>query len=199
MSKQPEALRLADRSPAMRGGTWADDACDELRRLHAFGEQVNAIRNSIIGLQMINWSEHIYPLVAALDEAGFVGLEYDTARANVGTLIERANKAEAENKQLQASLDVLADAWNKRNAKEAASDLPAERERLRAAVAAAVAQERAAWETALKQAWRMVDPLKPAGSPGSYARGQDAGIVAALRTVTDNLAAIRATPTEPKP
>lgn len=181
MSKQPEALRLADRSPAMRGGTWADDACDELRRLHAFGEQVNAIRNSIIGLQMINWSEHIYPLVAALDEAGFVGLEYDTARANVGTLIERANKAEAENKQLQASLDVLADAWNKRNAKEAASDLPAERERLRAAVAAAVEQER---ERCLHLARYALSCAKNT----EWSAAQDA---------LDRID--RATPTEPKP
>jgi hypothetical protein len=33
----------------------------------------------------------------------------------------------------------------------------------------------------------MVDPLKPAGTPGSYARGQDTGIVAALTTLRENL------------
>jgi len=32
-----------------------------------------------------------------------------------------------------------------------------------------------------------VDPLKPAGTPGSYARGQDSGIVAALTTLRANL------------
>ena len=31
------------------------------------------------------------------------------------------------------------------------------------------------------------DPLKPAGQPGSYWRGQDAGIVAALTTLRANL------------
>ena len=43
------------------------------------------------------------------------------------------------------------------------------------------------WESALKQTWQMVDPLKPAGQPGSYWRGQDAGIVAALNTLRANL------------
>lgn len=43
------------------------------------------------------------------------------------------------------------------------------------------------WENALRQTWQMVDPLKPAGQPGSYARGQDGGIVAALTTLRANL------------
>ncbi len=43
------------------------------------------------------------------------------------------------------------------------------------------------WERALQQTWQMVDPLKPAGQPGSYWRGQDAGIVAALNTLRANL------------
>jgi hypothetical protein len=33
----------------------------------------------------------------------------------------------------------------------------------------------------------MVDPFNPAGPPGSYWRGQDAGIVAALTTLRANL------------
>lgn len=59
-------------------------------------EKVDAIRNSIVGLQSVNWSEHIYPLVAALNEAGFEGQPYEVARANVGTLIERAEAAEKD-------------------------------------------------------------------------------------------------------
>ena len=51
----------------------------------------------------------------------------------------------------------------------------------------AVALERARWEEALRLTWQMVDPLKPAGMPGSYARGQDSGIVAALNTLRANL------------
>src|SRR5258708_275461 len=30
-------------------------------------ESINTIRNSIVSLQTLNWSEHVYPLVAALD------------------------------------------------------------------------------------------------------------------------------------
>lgn len=56
--------------------------------------KINAIRNSIIGLQSLNWSEHVYPLVAALDEAGIEGMEYPEARKYFGTLLERAVAAE---------------------------------------------------------------------------------------------------------
>lgn len=56
--------------------------------------KIDAIRNSIVGAQTINWSEHIYPLVAALDAAGFVGKPYPESREYVGTLIARADLAE---------------------------------------------------------------------------------------------------------
>lgn len=52
---------------------------------------------------------------------------------------------------------------------------------------AALAAETRRWEEAMRLTWQMVDPLKPAGSPGSYARGQDSGIVAALTTLRANL------------
>jgi hypothetical protein len=42
-------------------------------------------------------------------------------------------------------------------------------------------------EKALLQAWQMVDVLHPPGAPGSYARGEHNGIIAALRTFRDNL------------
>jgi hypothetical protein len=54
-------------------------------------------------------------------------------------------------------------------------------------VEAGVYAERKRWEAAMRQTWQMVDPLKPAGTPGSYARGQDSGIVAALNTLQANL------------
>ncbi len=57
----------------------------------------------------------------------------------------------------------------------------------RQAWAVAALAERKRWEEALRLTWRMVDPLKPAGTPGSYARGQDSGIVAALTTLKENL------------
>lgn len=77
----------------------------EIERLTACLSKINDIRTSIIGLQRINWSEHIYPLVAALDEAGFECPPYEQARENVGTLLERANKAEDENARLLAAVD----------------------------------------------------------------------------------------------
>lgn len=52
---------------------------------------------------------------------------------------------------------------------------------------AALDAETARWEEALRRTWQMVDPLNPAGAPGSYARGQDSGIVAALTTLRANL------------
>ena len=68
-------------------------------------------------------------------------------------------------------------------------------DQLRAYGEAVRAEERERWEAAMKQAWSMIDPFNPAGVPGSYARGQDSGIVAALTTVRANYvaaAAIRA-------
>lgn len=56
---------------------------------------------------------------------------------------------------------------------------------------AALDAETARWEEALRLTWQMVDPLKPSGTPGSYARGQDSGIVAALKTLRENLGETR--------
>ena len=52
---------------------------------------------------------------------------------------------------------------------------------------AALDAETERWEEAMRLTWQMVDPLKPAGQPGSYWRGRDAGIVAALTTLRANL------------
>ncbi len=69
---------------------------EENKQLKAALDKINLIRNSIVGLQTINWSEHIYPLVAALDEAGcVVGMSYPENRKNFGTMLERTNTAEA--------------------------------------------------------------------------------------------------------
>lgn len=73
----------------------------DLAPLVVLAAEVNAIRNSIVGTQSLNWSEHAYPLVAALQKAGVSGLPYPEARARMGTLIERATKAEAEVERLR--------------------------------------------------------------------------------------------------
>ncbi|MFH1110951.1 MAG: hypothetical protein V1790_17395 [Planctomycetota bacterium] len=43
-------------------------------------ESINAIRNSIIGRRTMNWSMHVYPLVAVLNATGFKGEGYEVAR-----------------------------------------------------------------------------------------------------------------------
>ena len=61
-----------------------------------------------------------------------------------------------------------------------------------AAVREMLAAERERWEESVRLTWRMVDPFKPAGQPGSYARGNYNGIVDALTTLRANLKTIRA-------
>lgn len=52
------------------------------------GAKVNEIRNSIVGYQNVNWSAHIYPLVAALEEAGYKGDGYEKANKMAKTQLE---------------------------------------------------------------------------------------------------------------
>lgn len=58
--------------------------------------KINDIRNSIIGYQKINWSAHIYPLVAALNEAGFEGEGYEKSRLMAKTQLDRISDLEAQ-------------------------------------------------------------------------------------------------------
>jgi len=84
-----------------------DEAIARAERAEAALAKVNAIRNSIIGSQTVNWSEHVYPLVAALDAAGVEGLGYEEARRSVGTLLERAERAEAQLAALREASAVI--------------------------------------------------------------------------------------------
>lgn len=56
---------------------------ERVRRAERALEKVNEIRNDIIGRQAIGFSRHVYPLVAALEEAGVRGAGYEKARAHV--------------------------------------------------------------------------------------------------------------------
>ncbi len=94
--------------------TCADKRLDHAVKFEAAIEKINDIRNSIIGFQTMNWSEHIYPLVAALEEAGINGQGYPEARENFGTMLQRtvsAEKrvyaAEERTKQLEIALHNL--------------------------------------------------------------------------------------------
>ena len=57
---------------------------DRIKVLEDALSKIDAIRNDIIGRQKIGWSSHVYPLVAALGEAGYPGLDYEAARAALG-------------------------------------------------------------------------------------------------------------------
>jgi hypothetical protein len=60
------------------------DAAVRMVALEKALAKIDAIRNSIIGCQNVNWSAHIYPLVAALNEAGVIGMSYEDAKAKYG-------------------------------------------------------------------------------------------------------------------
>lgn len=69
--------------------------------------KISAIRDSIVAMQGFNFSEHAYPLVAALDEAGFEGVGYELAVKNFGTTLEQLRAAESERDQARAERDGL--------------------------------------------------------------------------------------------
>ena len=77
---------------------------DEAVRRHAALLKIDAIRNSIIGTQQINWSAHIYPLVAALGEAGYEGEGYEVAREKAETLLQQRDAAEHRLQALEAAI-----------------------------------------------------------------------------------------------
>ncbi len=92
------------------------DVVARLEQYRAALEKISAIRDSIIGFQNVGWSEHIYPLVAALHEAGFDGIGYDKARENVSTLLAMTKAAEdraltAERLLAEARAEVVAEQY----------------------------------------------------------------------------------------
>lgn len=65
-------------------------------RLSAALEKINAIRNSIIACQTVNWSEHVYPLVEALNGAGFAGKPWPADREHLGSVVQQRDAALTE-------------------------------------------------------------------------------------------------------
>lgn len=86
----------------------ASEAAAAIERLLAGLTAISAIRDSIIGFQNVGWSEHIYPLVAALRDAGFEGVGYDEARKNIGRTIDALAAAEAQRDKLIEALTEIA-------------------------------------------------------------------------------------------
>jgi hypothetical protein len=77
------------------------DCIVNVYKLRTVLEKIHEIRNSIVGLQTVNWSEHIYPLVAALGEIGLNAEGYETSRPRFTTMLERTCAAEKKVKALQ--------------------------------------------------------------------------------------------------
>lgn len=97
--------RQRNNLPAMVAALSAAKA--EVERLTNALTKISAIRDSIVGCQGFNFSEHAYPLVAVLDDAGFKGAGYEIASKNLGTLIEQRNAAERERDALSARVREL--------------------------------------------------------------------------------------------
>ena len=93
------------RSCDLDGSNAIADALTELETLRAALAKINVIRNSIVGAQTMNWSEHIYPLVAALNVAGYEGQPYPEARAYIGSVLDQRDAAEARAKHAEAELE----------------------------------------------------------------------------------------------
>lgn len=69
--------------------------------------KINDIRNSIIGYQTINWSAHIYPLVAALEDAGFHGEGSEVFGEKAKTQLQRIEELESDIAALRQEIDGL--------------------------------------------------------------------------------------------
>jgi len=67
--------------------------------------KINDIRNSIVGLQRLDWSEHVYPLVASLDEAGVQGAGWPAAREVHRPVLVQLNEATVELARLKTELE----------------------------------------------------------------------------------------------
>jgi hypothetical protein len=67
--------------------------------------KISAIRDSIVGYQNVGFSEHIYPLVAALEEAGFRGIGYEAASKMAKDQIQKIDDLRAEVADMKAQIE----------------------------------------------------------------------------------------------
>lgn len=99
--------RHAEAHALRRAAAHVEAAIPEARRHHAALTTINEIRNEIVGYQKVNWSAHIYPLVAALEEAGFAGEGYAEARPKAERQIEWILRLEAELAEARVEIERL--------------------------------------------------------------------------------------------
>jgi len=106
------------------------DALQRLQQAEQALQKIDAIRNDIVGRQKLGWSAHVYPLVAALGDAGYPGEGYDIASHKAETLVravekaeQRAEAAEQENTALrQRVAELEQERDHERHEKETVSD-----------------------------------------------------------------------------
>lgn len=78
-----QGFTLSDSGETITIGSLVTEAADKLEQLQAALRQISAVRESIVAHQNVNWSAHIYPLVAILSQ---VGIE---AEGNIEEMQER--------------------------------------------------------------------------------------------------------------
>ncbi len=84
------------------------DVIVNVYKLRTVLKKIHEIRNSIVGLATFNWSEHMYPLVAALGEIGLNAEGYEISRPRFTTMLERTLEAEKEVERLRGAYNTLA-------------------------------------------------------------------------------------------
>ncbi len=77
----------------------------EVRQLRA---RVAALEDVSEPPKGVNWSEHVYPLVAALKEAGYEGEAYNVARERAETLHARVEQLKTQRDAARGRLNGLA-------------------------------------------------------------------------------------------
>jgi len=112
-------LEQAERAKSECAAAEVSGLRERLARAETALQKIDAIRNTIIGHQSINWSRDIYPLVAALGEAGYPGEGYEVARAKSMAHVDVIERLEAEVGRLRTQRDSLVAA-----AEQAPSETP---------------------------------------------------------------------------
>lgn len=70
-------------------------------------QAINEVRNSIVGMQKVGWSLHVYPLVAALEEAGLKGEGYKIAHEKAISINKIVAELEATIAERDAEIKYL--------------------------------------------------------------------------------------------
>jgi len=185
-----ESLRHKLAEPVVEAGA----GTEKIRDLQIALAKINDIRNSIIGFQTVNWSEHVYPLVAALESAGFNGVPYSEAKDNAGTLLDKVAGLTAQVQQLEGwkgdqvqalikmSIACLNAGFKGDSVVEGVKWMEAKMQSLREALAEA-------------KAWLMPDPFGPFGNRSTpHDRGGKKEYLSEVHGMIDAAIAESATP-----